>query len=177
MALIVEDGTGKADAESFISVADADDYHAKRDNTAWATLSTPRKEALLRKAADYLLQMYSLKWAGYRTNDIQFLDWPRTYVPRRPAELYSTEIPYTEDFYYPANVVPREVMYANAELALRGESEDLSIESERLTTEESVGSLTVRYDKSARDKRTFPFIDNLLRPFLKGGGGGQILRS
>ena len=175
--LIVEDGTGLADAEVFISVADADDYHAKRDNAAWAALTTPRKEALLRKASDYLLQTYSLRWAGYRTSDLQALDWPRTYVPRRPATVYTTEIPYTDDFYYAANEIPREVKYANAELALRAVDEDLSIEFERLTTEESVGSLTVKYDKSARDKRTFPFIDNLLKPFLKAGGGGAIVRN
>jgi hypothetical protein len=36
MALIVEDGTGLANAESYVSVADATTYHANIGNTAWA---------------------------------------------------------------------------------------------------------------------------------------------
>ena len=36
MALIVEDGTAKSDAESFISGTDADTYFSKRGNATWA---------------------------------------------------------------------------------------------------------------------------------------------
>ena len=43
MSLIVEDGTGLAGAESYVSVTDADTYHDKRGNTAWATLTTAQK--------------------------------------------------------------------------------------------------------------------------------------
>ena len=52
MSLVVEDGTGKADAESYISVADADTYHSNRGNTDWAALTTTEKEQLLRGATD-----------------------------------------------------------------------------------------------------------------------------
>lgn len=54
MALIVEDGTGLADAESYLSVADADTYHADRNNEAWQDYSTAEKEAALRKATQYI---------------------------------------------------------------------------------------------------------------------------
>lgn len=40
MALIFEDGTGRADADSYCSVADADAYLAARGrNATWATLN------------------------------------------------------------------------------------------------------------------------------------------
>ena len=66
MSLIVEDGTGKSNAESYISVADADTYHSNRDNTDWAALTTAEKERLLRIATDYMVAVYRLRWDGYR---------------------------------------------------------------------------------------------------------------
>ena len=38
MALIVEDGTGLANAESYVSVADATTYHTNYGNTAWTAI-------------------------------------------------------------------------------------------------------------------------------------------
>ena len=35
MALIVEDGSGVAGADSYLSVADADGHHADRGNAGW----------------------------------------------------------------------------------------------------------------------------------------------
>jgi hypothetical protein len=69
MTLTVEDGTGKADAESYISVADADTYFTARNNATWAALSTSDKEAALRKATDYMLQAYRVRWAGMRETE------------------------------------------------------------------------------------------------------------
>ena len=40
MTLIVEDGTGLANAESYVSVADATTYHANIGNTAWAAITS-----------------------------------------------------------------------------------------------------------------------------------------
>ena len=83
MSLIVEDGTGRADAESYASVSVADAYHTARGNTAWAALATTAlKEAALRKATDYLGQTYGLRWKGYRMTTTQALDWPRELVCR-----------------------------------------------------------------------------------------------
>ena len=78
MALIVEDGTGKVDAEAYISVADATTYHAAYGNPAsWVAASTGDKENALRVAAQYLDGKYVLRWLGTRTNEDQALDWPR----------------------------------------------------------------------------------------------------
>jgi hypothetical protein len=177
MALQVETGSGLVDAESYASVAQFRDYWTKR-GTDVSGLTDMVIEGLLRQGFDYMLENFRMKWNGFRVTTEQFADWPRDYCPRDPTLLaqFST-YQYTNDNYYPNNVVPVEVVRANIELANLAQTERLSIESERLTTQEKVGSLSVSYDKSARDKRTFPFIDNLLRPFLKNGGGGTVRRA
>ena len=78
MSLICEDGSGKSDSESYISVADASSYHTARGNTAWAALATDAlREAALRRATDYMRQAYRSRWQGYKVNEDQALDWPR----------------------------------------------------------------------------------------------------
>ncbi len=109
MALITEDGSGKADAESFASVADADAWHAARGNAAWAALTAGEKEINLRKATDYMQQSYRSAWAGQRVTSTQALDWPRYDVPLK-------DLPGS---YYPSDTVPAEVRNACIMLALK----------------------------------------------------------
>jgi len=81
MALIVEDGTGLPNAESYASVAEADAYHAAYGNpSAWAPISTTQKELALRTATQYLEAVHNQGWAGDRFTDTQALAWPRSGV-------------------------------------------------------------------------------------------------
>jgi hypothetical protein len=91
MALIVEDGTGLANAESYISEADATAYWASRLNDAWANATAPQREASLRNAADYLSYVYG--WPGQPSTTTQRLSWPRAGVPSGAATFPSTAIP------------------------------------------------------------------------------------
>jgi len=110
MALVVENGTGLSTAEAYISVADADTYHAAyTGSTSW-TSSTPTtaiKERVLRRGAQVLDNTYILRWKGDRTNKTQSLDWPRDSVED------------TDGFIVDSAIVPVEIQRANAELALR----------------------------------------------------------
>ena len=74
MSLIVEDGTGKVDAESYQSVSAADTYFSNVGNSLW-TGSTAVKEAALRKATIYLDSTY--QWQGSIFSLEQSLNWPR----------------------------------------------------------------------------------------------------
>jgi len=76
MAIVVEDGTGKSDAVSYVTVAYADAYHLARGNTSW-TGADEVKEAALIRATDYLDGKYSTRWPGTRESTTQALDWPR----------------------------------------------------------------------------------------------------
>ena len=164
MALIVESGAGLSTAESYISVADADSYHALRGNTSWEALDDiDQKEPALRRATDYMIQVYRTRWKGVRMQATQALDWPRSGV-------------YTEPFMYGGigeqpylvadDIVPPEVAQACARLALKAVSEDLAPDLERATRREKVGPLEVEYEPGAVQYKKFRDVDNLLASYL-----------
>lgn len=181
MPLIVEDGTGLADAESYTSVADADTYFSNRGYTLWATLSTAEKEQALRRSTDYLLQVYRLRWKGTRVNGTQALDWPRAFVEREDYEYAglngTTQI--GGRYYYPANEVPREVANACADMAFKAASGELAEDLGQRVVREKVDVLEVEYDRYSPQYKRYRAIDNLLSPFLRDMGGAvrRLVRS
>lgn len=140
MALIVEDGTGLPDAEAYISVADADAYHAARGNAAWAALTTPAKEAALRLATDYMEAEYGPRWLGNRLTAEQALSWPRD-----------------------VEGVPEAVRRANAELAVRASAGPLLADQGPAVKQETVGPLSVTYADGARQSTRYVAVEALLR--------------
>lgn len=157
MTLIVEDGTGKSNAESYISVADADTYHSNRGNDDWAGLTTSQKERLLRIATDYMVAVYRLRWDGYRYVNTQALDWPRIYVPVR--DICSVNA-YPE--YVDFDIVPVQVQNACAEFALKANSETLLEDQSQVTIREKVGPIEVEYDKFSPQFKRYLQIENML---------------
>lgn len=163
MALIVEDGSIVAGAESYITVADATSWHSDRGNAAWAALTEAQKEQSLRKATDYMLQVYGMRWKGDRVSASQALDWPREGV-----EVFGFDID--------ADVVPDAVANACAELALRAASGDLTPDITRRTVREKVGPIEVEYDRNAPALPDYQAVDNMLAPYLEQGGS-NVFRS
>lgn len=171
--IIVENGTGLADAVSYLSVADADAYLAARGITIWAPLLEAEKEQALVRATDYLVQVYRLKWKGSRVNATQALDWPRAFVEREDYE-YSTLNGTTTiggRFYYPANEVPAEVKKATAEMALRAAAGELAPDIGQRTVREKVDVIEVEYDRYSAQFVKYRAIDNILAAFLRDTGG------
>lgn len=167
MALVTEDGTGKVDAESYATVAEADTRLAAFGNTAWAAYSTPAKETRLRIATDYMVNTYRMQWKGYRTHATQALDWPRTYVDK-PDNLggYGNFPNYYDD-----DVVPVEVKNACIDLAARADDADtLAPDIERVERKVKVGPIEVEYDPNSVAATVYRAIETKLRPFLSGGG-------
>jgi hypothetical protein len=177
MALIVEDGTGMATAESYTSVAEADLYFTNRANAAWAALTTQLKEAYLRKATDYMVAVYRLRWGGTRVNGVQALDWPRAYVKRQDYEYQgingSTFI--GGFFYYPSDEVPVEVKNSCAELALKSASGDLLPDLTQGIVREKVDVLETEYDKYSSQLPRYSAIDRMLMPFLRGSSASRTV--
>lgn len=174
MTLVVEDGTGLANAESFASVAEADTYLAKRGMTNWATLTTTEKEQALVRSTDYMEQAYRLLWKGNRVTATQALSWPREWVER---EDYSSTSGLTGDidgkFYYPSNVVPNEVKAACVTLAFKAASGDLAPDLDRLTKREKVDVIEVEYETGGVQYVRFRSVDMMLGPIVKIGGPGS----
>lgn len=168
MALVVETGPGSATAESYISVSDATTYHADRGNTAWAALTDAVKEQNLRKATEYMLQQYRMRWKGTRMTSTQALDWPRAYVYLEPVVTGANqEFPNL----VADDIVPVEVKRACAELALKSYSATLSADTERATVREKVGVIEVEYDKFATQEKRYTAIEYMLKPYFTETSG------
>lgn len=160
MSIITEDGTIVTGAESYCTVAFADEYHAKRGNAAWDALDdTDAKEPALRKATEYMTAVYRARWQGVRYTETQALDWPRAGVVRDSWQVDTDEIPV-------------EVQRACAELALRASAADLNPDLTQGVLSEQVGPISVTYDKSSPQRTRYAAIDAILSPYLKAGGGG-----
>ena len=167
MAIIVEDGTGKTDAESYISVADATTYFTNIGNTAWAALASDAvREACLRKATAYMLGKYRPMWEGSRKSTTQALDWPRSLVPIKDApNLYGGSQSYYDDA-----SVPAAVAQACASLALRAATSDLLADQTRTVSSVTVGPISTTYDPVSSQAVQYKEIDVMLAPYLKSGG-------
>jgi hypothetical protein len=159
MTIVIEDGTGKSDAEAYISVADATMYFTNRGNASWSAIASDAlREAYLRLATEYMTQVYRYRWQGARYSEDQALDWPREGVVRDSWQVDTDE-------------VPVEVQRACAELALKASSGDLAPDLEQSVIREKVASIEVEYDKASPQYKRYRAIDLMLMPYLKGGGG------
>lgn len=158
MPLIVEDGTCKADAESYATVTFATEFHSARGNAAWLALASDTvREALLRKATDAMLALYRERWKGVRATATQALDWPRLDVV-------------VDSYARAADEVPLEVQKACAILALKAISGDLDPDPTQATKRKKVASLEVEYFEPAQALRLHKSVTDLLKPFLNGSG-------
>lgn len=164
MSLIVEDGTGREDAESFCTVAFATAYHNKRNNTTWEGLDLEVQESLLRLASDYMEQVYSQRWAGIRKVGTQALSWPRDNVEIRDAWPLQ---------YYANDSVPTIVQNACAELALKANAGELAPDVTRVKKRVKTDVLEVEYADSTTPYTRYRAIDNMLERFF-GVGGANI---
>lgn len=158
MTAIVETGAGLSNANSLASVAAATAYHVARGNASWDDVED--KEAALIKATDYMQAEYGSRWKGVRTSATQALDWPRfgVFINGWGYEFASNE-------------VPKEVVNACAELALRSVSGDLMPDAGPEVAAESVGPISTTYAPGARDRVAYKAVDGMLGRFLIGGSG------
>lgn len=175
MTIVVEDGTGKADAESYCDVAYADNYHSKRNNTSWAPLTTALKEAFLRNATEFMIGLYRMRWLGRRVLTTQALDWPRVGVVIKDFE--SSGFPGSYGLYQvDYTIVPVEVKNACAELALRASKGELAPDRTQKIISETVGPISVTYDKDAPAQVQYRQVDAMLKVYLQGGGSMMMVK-
>lgn len=171
MTLTVEDGTGLAAADAFISLAYAAAYHAARGNTAWAagTVTDDAREQAIRRATTFLSIAFT--WQGFKVRArSQALAWPRSFVQDGEGNTVAND------------EVPDEVEQATAEAALRelataGALTPDYTPSERVS-QETVGPISITYDLSRTDtEATRPImliVRDLIGPLLAAGGGSQV---
>lgn len=76
--MIVEDGTGLPNADSYVAVAFADDYFSARGVSEWSALTTTKKEQALIKATDFIDNVF--QWYGKKEFKEQALRFPRVNI-------------------------------------------------------------------------------------------------
>ncbi len=117
LTLVKEDGTGKANANSYADVTDADAYFdAHLYASAWTAATTTTKAAALVMATRLVDSQY--QFHGYRAHDTQALQWPRERCPDPDRNLVTstTMSPVLTNF-VPSTQVPQPVAFAVCEMA------------------------------------------------------------
>ena len=169
MALIVEDGSGLANADSYISVADADTYHLNLGReSSWVDKDDEFKEFSLRRATNYMVQFYRLSWKGNRVLATQKLDWPRQGVVVDSFEIADDDLPV-------------DIANACAELAFKTigttpSGVDLAPDLKPKKKRVKVGPIETEFFESATQSVVYRAIGGMLAPYIKSGAGNRLVR-
>jgi hypothetical protein len=110
MAFVVEDGYGRKNANSYVTVAFARNYNEERGRTEFDDLTDTKLRQLLLRGTDYIEQ----RWGRYFTNERkrchQGLSWPQL----RAYDIFGNIL----------EGVPQQVQVATVMLAQRGVEQD-----------------------------------------------------
>jgi hypothetical protein len=149
MAITIDATIGGASANSYLTLADAQDLIdgmvENDDVTAWASATTDQKNRALYSATQRLDRE---RFLGARATDTQALQWPRTGV-RKPdtyINTYATGFPFriTAD-YYTDTEIPDQVKQAQVVLAvyLNSNKDGLGLSGLEDYKSVTIGSLSV----------------------------------
>src|SRR5471032_2111223 len=136
MALIIEDGTGKPDAESYASTDDLAMYAVKFGVVI--PVDVVAQEALLRRAA---LAMDGMTWKGRKTDSDQALAWPRRGV-------------HLDQQIKPDNYLPARIQYGQMALAAEIHQDDIDPVEKRkgaALLDRAEGAVTQQYAATANN--------------------------
>lgn len=100
LELVIEDGNGVADADTYVSLEEADLYHEKMGNEEWTVnKDAVKKASCLRRAAKYLDGYYGVRASGLPKDPDQGLEFPRIccyYVNGTPVDPDSVPTVYKD---------------------------------------------------------------------------------
>jgi len=154
--MVVEDGTGKIDSNSYVSLEYAGDYFTSHGVSTWSGKTNTEKEVMLIKATDYIDNIFD--WLGKKSTKEQALNFPRT-------DLYDKDG-------YEVDAIPTNLKNAVCEAVLvvlqdkdlfKSESENGAVISEH------IGSLSFTYDVSQKikDSTLYESINTRLRGLFR----------
>ena len=162
--MIVEDGTGLTDSNSYVSVVFADDYFSARGVSEWENLEEAQKEQCLIRATDYIDNIF--QWCGKKEFENQALRFPR--VELRDYE--GAEV----------SGIPVCLKQAVCDAALVGMSGELFQTSEVNgdVVSENITSLAFTYSKSERtvtSRTLYDSINTKLRGLYRDASQSRII--
>ena len=117
LTLVKEDGTGKANANSYADVTDGDAYfEGHLYASVWTAATAATKAAALVMATRLVDSQYQFN--GYRAHDTQALQWPRERCPDPDRNLVTnTPLSPVLTNFVPSTLVPQGVAAAACEMA------------------------------------------------------------
>lgn len=162
MALIIEDGSGKENAQAYVTPADV---------LAYANLyglgNGHVQDGEIMRATQFLEGNFYARWVGIKKTEKQSLSWPRAYATRQDGWIVSE------------SVVPVEVKNASCALAIRAKTtQNLIPDVTRSDNaiEEQIGPIRVKYAPNAQVVTLFRDIEFILFPIILPRTSGKILR-
>ena len=147
---VVENGTGKTDATSYLTVAEFKQYWENRGSAF--TDSDAQIQAYLNSATEFLDITFRFK--GLKVKDEQALEFPRYGVMRRNGRLIDSDI------------VPTDIKSACAYLAGMKSEIELNVVENNIRSE-SYGPVSKAY--SGGQSISFPYISKLLSDYVVPG--------
>ena len=141
---------GASDANSYVTVAEADAYFADSYGRGkWATSAQADREALVISASRSLDQY--INWSGQRATSTQSMEWPRKGTFDRAGNLI------------PDTIIPSQVKYATYELAyyMLDTGGALSF-SDQTVDMVKLGSIEVEFTPHSTDVGIPSFIEEML---------------
>lgn len=162
MALIVEDGTGLSNAESYVSVADADLYVGDTFFSGdWSTSTTQVKEKLLKNATRLIDSFFDFN--GEKAVATSSLRWPRTGVYDKDGiEVSST-------------AVPRGIVYATVEMAIALQANNFVGENEsRGVSSIKVDAIEIQFERSEKTLKIPSSVTHYIRGLGYAVAGSRV---
>jgi hypothetical protein len=159
MALTLDATVGGVNANSYVSLADANSIMEARYHTSsvWSGLTDPQKTQLLVSAT---LLIDSLAWAGSKVAQTQALRWPR-------AGAYDCD-----SFAIAEDVIPQALKIAVCEMAIQYMNSDKFADSGTEGFKSiGLGSISLSIEPSDRPNMVPLFIKQMLRCFIGGAVG------
>jgi hypothetical protein len=163
MPLIIETGTGRADAQSYVTAGDVATY------AVLFGLTPPTSPNVsIMQAMRYLEGCYYDRWVGYKKSELQALSWPRAFANRR------------DGWTIPESTIPKEVKDAVCALAIKhGNGEDLlpAVTAANRIKKEQIGPIMVEYADNAPSYTMYKDIEFILTSVLSSRNFAKVART
>lgn len=162
--MIVEDGTGLMNANSFVDIAYSDTYFSLRGYSQWGDLTDEQKEVFLIRGSEYV--NYAFDYYGKKMNPTQSLKFPRVNLLDEDGESV-VGIP----------CVLKEAVCECAKIISNGSDMFQVQDANGAITSESIGSLSFSYDLSRKikDSSLYDTVNLRLRGLYKDKSTGKII--
>jgi len=156
MALVIEDGSGKTNAQTYYSSASVGSYCSQMGYTSWASLATTSQEQAILRGMAYI---ESFDYKGTKGSSNQSLEWPRSNAKDKNG--YSIA----------SNTIPLKMKKAVAEASYR-ESVESGVLQPVLTIgagvikKEKIGPIETEYMHGSYSDTEYVMLDNYLQEFV-----------